>query len=111
MSKKPEVVCLCGSTKFKEQFIESRERFTRQGNIVVGPEIYIHADGIELNEYTKIKLDVLHFAKIDLADWVYIVTVDNYIGESTEREIAYAKMRGKRVGYSYYTSTEEEDYR
>lgn len=108
---KPEVVCLCGSTKFKEEFIKARCNFTRNGLIVVGPEFYSHADGIELSEWEKIRLDVLHFAKIDLADWVYIVTVDGYIGESTQREIEYARMRGKRVGYSHRTSTEDENYR
>jgi hypothetical protein len=49
---------------------------------------------------TKAKLDVLHFAKIDLSDEILVLDCDGgYIGESTEREIEYARMRGKAIRY------------
>ena len=47
----------------------------------------------------KIDLDVLHLAKIDMADRILVLDVDGYIGESTRREIAYAEMRRKEIVY------------
>lgn len=39
----------------------------------------------------------MHLAKIDLADEIFIINVDGYIGKSTAREITYAKACGKKV--------------
>ena len=38
--------------------------------------------------------------KIDLADEVFVINKDGYIGESTKREIEYAKAKGKPIFYS-----------
>lgn len=37
----------------------------------------------------------MHLAKIDLSDEIYVVNVGGYIGESTRREIAYARQNKK----------------
>ena len=47
----------------------------------------------------KEMLDDMHLRKIDLADEIFVVNVNGYIGESTRREIAYAKSTGKKVNY------------
>ena len=44
-------------------------------------------------------MDELHLRKIDLADEVFIVNVNNYVGESTARELAYAIERKKKIRY------------
>jgi hypothetical protein len=44
-------------------------------------------------------LDRMHLAKIDLADEIFVINVDNYIGDSTRNEIEYAKSKGKRVRF------------
>ena len=44
-------------------------------------------------------LDRLHLQKIDLADEILVVNVGGYIGNSTKREIQYAKDTGKGVRY------------
>jgi hypothetical protein len=44
-------------------------------------------------------LDALHMCKIDMADEVLVINIGGYIGESTSREIAYAKLRGKKIRY------------
>jgi hypothetical protein len=93
----PNIVCLCGSTKFKDLFAEVNKLETMQGHIVLAPGVFGHADGIILSDETKTMLDDLHFRKIDLADEVVIVSVDGYTGESTKQEIAYAKKVGKPV--------------
>ena len=41
----------------------------------------------------------MHLAKIDLADEIFVINVDNYIGDSTRNEIEYAKSKGKRVRF------------
>lgn len=103
---KPIIVTLCGSTRFMEAFVAARLRETMAGKIVltIGCDMRTDAnlfgamDESELR-LTKAKLDVLHFAKIDLSDEILVLDCDGYIGESTEREIEYARMRGKLVRF------------
>jgi hypothetical protein len=42
-------------------------------------------------------LDKLHFRKIELADEVFIINKDGYVGKSTRREIDYARSLGKVI--------------
>ncbi|HET8908144.1 MAG TPA: hypothetical protein VFN11_14390 [Ktedonobacterales bacterium] len=100
----PRIVCLCGSTRFSQAFHDANLRETLAGRIVlsIGCDMRSDADvfaGMSEQELTRIKaqLDVLHFAKIDLADEVLILDVGGYIGESTRREFCYAEMRGKVI--------------
>jgi hypothetical protein len=51
-------------------------------------------------EHHKAVLDALHLRKIDLADRVLVVNPGGYIGESTGREIAYARAAGKPVSFA-----------
>jgi hypothetical protein len=44
-------------------------------------------------------LDELHLRKIDLADEALILNVGGYVGDSTAREIQYARLRGKQIRY------------
>lgn len=92
----PTIVCLCGSTRFRDAFLEANERETYAGRIVLTIGMTVHGDWTPTRE-EKARLDVLHMAKIDLADEVLVLDVDGYIGESTEREVAYAEMRGKKI--------------
>ena len=48
----------------------------------------------------KAVLDELHLRKIDLADRVLVVNPGGYVGESTAREIAYARAACKVVGFT-----------
>ena len=92
----PKVVCICGSTRFRDEMAEANRRFTMAGLIVLAPGVFQHM-GDPLTEADKMKLDELHFRKIDMADQVYVVNPGNYIGESTAREIEYAHSIGKPV--------------
>ena len=95
-----KVITLCGSTRFKEQFVEVQKRLTLEGNIVISVGLFGHSGDSEVwNEGTKDMLDRMHLAKIDLADEIFVINVDNYIGDSTRNEIAYAKSKGKRVNF------------
>ena len=95
-----KVITLCGSTRFKEYFLEVQKKLTLEGNIVISVGLFGHAGDEEALQYeVKAMLDRQHLAKIDLADEIFIINVDNYIGESTRKEIEYAKAKGKHVGF------------
>lgn len=95
-----KVVTLCGSTKFKEQYLETQKRLTLEGNIVISVGLFGHSGDNEVwTEGTKAMLDDMHLRKIDMADEVFVINVGGYIGESTRREIAYAKENGKTVRF------------
>ncbi|MEN6462803.1 MAG: hypothetical protein ABFC94_15720 [Syntrophomonas sp.] len=42
-------------------------------------------------------MDELHLRKIDLCDEIFVVDVEHYVGESTAREIVYAKDKNKPI--------------
>lgn len=97
---KPLVVCLCGSTRFKDAFIEANARETLSGKIVLSVGLFGHdTPRFDMNGPVKKMLDQLHLRKIDIADEVLILNVDKYIGESTRRELLYAQCRGKVVRF------------
>jgi len=95
----PKIVCLCGSTKFKDLFIEKNYEFTKRGYIVLTVGWFSHAEDVSRkpSDKEKIALDALHFSKIELADEVYIINPDGYIGESTRNELDYAIKLGKNI--------------
>ena len=95
-----KIVTLCGSTRFKEQYMEVQKRLTMDGCIVISVGLFGHSGDEEVwKPSTKEMLDDMHLRKIDLADEIYVINVGGYIGESTKREIAYAEKMGKKVNY------------
>src|SRR3990167_588516 len=103
--ERPIIVCLCGSTRFKEAFDEANYQETMAGRIVLSVGFFMHAtgnrhgEGVGATPEQKIALDALHLRKIELADEVLVLNVGDYIGDSTGREIAYAHSLGKPVRY------------
>jgi hypothetical protein len=91
------VVTLCGSTKFKDNFIEVQKSLTLQGYIVISVGLFGHS-GDDL-QGTKEMLDDMHKRKIDLADEIFVINPGGYIGSSTKSEIAYAAAHGKKIRY------------
>ena len=96
MPDRPEIVCICGSTRFVDEMRAANRDLTCAGVIVVAPG---EADEV-VTEEQKIALDALHLRKIDLADRVLVVNPGGYVGESTTREIAYARAAGKPVSFT-----------
>jgi len=80
--QKYNIITLCGSTKFKEEFLEVTKWLSLQGNIVISVGLFGHSTGEKLN-----------------ADEKFVINVDEYIGTSTKNEIEYAKKEGKKVRY------------
>ena len=95
-----KVITLCGSTRFKDEFLEAQKRLTLEGNIVISVGLFGHSGDDEVwTEGVKDMLDRQHLAKIDLADEIFVINVGDYIGDSTRREIAYAEFKGKSITY------------
>ena len=95
-----KVITLCGSTRFKEQFLEQQKRLTLEGNVVISVGLFGHSGDEEVwKPGMKEMLDKMHFQKIDMADEIFVINVGGYIGDSTKREISYAKASGKPVRY------------
>lgn len=98
---RPVIVCLCGSTRFREQFEAANEAETIAGKIVLSVGCFrrVAPDGQrpDLEEAVKQSLDVLHLEKINLADEVLILNVGGYVGESTRREVLHAKRTHKVI--------------
>ena len=107
MIGKYKVITLCGSTRFKDEFMEAQKRLTLEGNIVISVGLFGHSGDHEVWEnmdegtltVTKEMLDDMHKRKIDMADEIFVINVGGYIGESTRSEIEYAVIHGKTVKY------------
>ncbi len=98
MVGKYKVITLCGSTKFRKEFIEVQKRLTLEGNIVISVGLFGHSGDDEVwEEGTKEMLDDMHKRKIDMADEIFVINVGGYIGSSTRSEIEYAHKTGKRI--------------
>ena len=90
-----KVITLCGSTRFKDAFLETQKRLTLEGNIVISVGLFGHSGDEEVwKEGTKEMLDNMHKRKIDMSDGIFVINVGGYIGESTRSEIDYAIKNG-----------------
>jgi len=107
MNKKYNVITLCGSTRFKEDFMDVQKKLTLDGNIVISVGLFGHSgdnevwDGMDEGTLskTKLMLDDMHKRKIDMADEIFVINKNGYIGDSTKSEIEYAIKMGKKVNY------------
>ena len=100
MPGKYKVITLCGSTRFSDEFTAAQKRLTLEGNIVLSVGLFGHSGDNEVwSENTKEMLDDMHLRKIDMADEIFVINPGGYIGESTGREIQYARKNNKTVRY------------
>ncbi|MGD0756068.1 MAG: hypothetical protein ABR927_13525 [Bacteroidales bacterium] len=100
MIGKYKIITLCGSTKFKDEFVAEQKRLTLEGNIVISVGLFGHSGDSEVwSEETKMMLDDMHKRKIDLADEIFVINVGGYVGSSTRSEIEYAKITNKPVKF------------
>lgn len=97
MPDRPEIVCICGSTRFADEMRRANRDLTLAGVIVLAPG---EVDGPVAADQ-KARLDALHLHKIDLADRVLVVNPGGYVGASTRREIAHAQATGTPVTFTH----------
>ena len=95
-----KIVTLCGSLKFQKEMMTIAEKMALEGDCILTP-IYPVLENIERTEEQLVKLKEEHFKRIELSDAILVVNVNNYIGNSTNIEMKYAKKLGKEI--IYYT--------
>lgn len=96
--EKAKIICMCGKLKYTKQLMEQTERLTLEGYNVISV-IYETRDR---NSYTEKEINLfveLHYQKIDLADAIFVVNVNNDIGEGTKKDIEYARKHHKEIMY------------
>lgn len=97
-----KIITVCGSLRFYKEMMEVTEKMELEGNCMLVP-IYNPArpNKDAYNEEESIMLDKMHKERIKLSDAILVVNVDGYIGNSTSKEIEYAKSLNKEI--IYYT--------
>lgn len=123
-----KVITLCGSTRFKNEYIEAQKRLTLDGNIVLSVGLFGHSGDSEVWENTdegtltktKEMLDDMHKRKIDMADEIFVINVGGYIGDSTQSEIseyftdeapAIQSLKSNRRIFAYVKDSEGKIYK
>lgn len=91
-----KVVTLCGSMRFQNEMMEIAEKLAREGECVLTP-VYMVMKDCEISEEEVKRLKLEQFKRIELANEIFVVNVDGYVGESTMAEIEFAERNGKRV--------------
>jgi len=87
--------------RFAEELLAASRELTLAGAIVVAPGVFPEdGEGERLTDEQRIALGALHLRKIDLADRVLVINPGGYVGETTSREIAYARDAGKPVSFT-----------
>ncbi|OGF20693.1 hypothetical protein A2316_02800 [Candidatus Falkowbacteria bacterium RIFOXYB2_FULL_38_15] len=96
-------VVICGSSRFADEMREFAKKLQDLGIVVYEPHLYRASGGVwdEIKDFDKkfvaLGLAHDHFYKIRMADIVYILNKDGYIGISTNIEIGYAVALNKPV--------------
>lgn len=97
--ERSKIIVLCGSSKFCDIMAVCAWIIERdEGAITMGLHFLPHwygdvPDHLAEHEGVAEAMDDLHLRKIDLADELFIINYGDYIGESTTREIDYARER------------------
>ncbi len=95
-----KIITLCGSLRFKKKMMIIAEKLALKGNCILTP-VYPILENTERTEEQLLNLKEEHFKRIELSDAILVVNINNYIGNSTNLEIEYAKKLGKEI--IYYT--------
>lgn len=100
--KKVKIITVCGNLRFYKEMMEITEKIELEGNCMLVP-IYnpSKTSKDDFTEEEALMLDKMHKERIKLADAILVVNVNGYIGDSTRKEIEFAKFLNKEI--IYYT--------
>jgi hypothetical protein len=91
------VITLCGSMRFWDEFERLSAELTLAGNVVLTP---VRLDpAIHPSPEQRERLGRVHLQKVDMSDEVVVVNVGGYLGDSTRAEIDHARARDLRVTF------------
>lgn len=94
------ILTLCGSARFESYYHEANKLLGLAGHISFALMTYPSIEGGNKSWYTedqKWTLDLAHFAKIQASHGSVFLNIDNYLGESSLRELKWTRMQGKSV--------------
>lgn len=94
---KYQVITLCGSLKFINDFVRIQIMLERKGHVCFS--VTAGEENIPPTDAEKSILDKVHYKKIMLSDCILVIDTDGYIGHSTKNEIEFAKLTNKPVFY------------
>lgn len=72
-TKRPRIVCLVGSSRFKAEFCRVGELLEKQGVLVLAMTFFQHADGVPVSASERETLETVDRLRIDLADEVLVI--------------------------------------
>lgn len=100
ITKRP-VVTLIGSKRFMNTFKSVEHHLSQRGFVVMTPAIFKHPsfgkNNIALTDSQHQIYDELHQQKMLMSDYVVLISEEGYIGENTQEEIDFCKLRGIKV--------------
>ncbi|MCM1197190.1 MAG: hypothetical protein NC548_15510 [Lachnospiraceae bacterium] len=94
-------IAIIGPTKFAKQFKTTAQYFQVLGYVVLTTHIFNGIDGRPCSKAMQDMFEELGCQRIAMADEVFVINVNGYIGESTKKELEFAKSINKPI--SYYT--------
>jgi hypothetical protein len=100
-----KVITICGSLKFEQEMKYYAEKLEFEGNCVLSIVYPIK----KKEEYTQEEINSLrigHFKRIELADVIFVVNKNGYIGDAVKKEIEFAKRNNKKIVYLENTNEE-----
>lgn len=104
-------ICIIGSMKFfNSHMIDTARLVQASGSMPLlpfkCPDQLLTPDGTNMNEWRRNQFDLMIIQNIILADEIIVVNPNNYIGDSTMREINFAKTLNKPIIYQYQNNEE-----
>ena len=100
-----KIITICGSLKYQKEMRDVAEKLALKGTCVLTPVYPVNNNERTENQLKSLKEE--HLKKIELSDEIMVVNVNNYIGNSTNLEIDYAKKLNKKI--AFYTDYMKED--
>lgn len=94
-----KVVTICGSMRYANEMIKVSQMLETKLGYCVIQCVYELDKAVLENEKEMNNIVMAHYKKIDISDAIYVLNINGYIGDSTRREIEYAKTHGKEVIY------------
>lgn len=95
---KPIVVCLCGSTRFKDEYEKAYRDETLDGKIVLTVGLFGHHEGIDMDGPIKAMLDQLHLVKIDLASEILVINPISRVYPSCKAIWPHGRIKVQKCG-------------
>lgn len=104
------ILTLCGSARFEPYWHEANKQLGLAGHICFALMTYPSIEGSKswYTDAQKWTLDLAHLAKIEESDGVVMLNIEGYLGESSLRELEWARMRNKMI---FWTLNDERRHK